>query len=414
MIPILLLLCSAFVAMLEAAFYSMDPVELEILSKKGDPRARICIQLKQNTGEMLISFLILLNTLLIFYGITATLWVLKGQGVQKMPVLWLLLIPSGAVVIGEVVPKSIGVRFPVVLCLTFAPVLQAIRRILRPFTWMATKAITLLIPVQKETERLFPEAPFRSLLVLSAHKGKLQEEERKLIEGLMDFREAQAKDVMTPRVDMVALPVDSPLRKVVDVMIKTGHSRIPVYEENPDSIAGIIYAKDVLKKMWEEESWENCPAIRCMRPALFVPESKKISDIFAEMRAKNVHMAIVVDEFGGTAGLLTIEDLLEEIVGEIRDEYDFSETPEVKWLNEEHTEGLFSARMPLDELNQLMNTHIPPTEDYETIGGLIYTKLGRIPRKGDSLVLNELEFRVEEVRKHRIHTVRIRRRIPEQ
>ncbi|MFN4181608.1 MAG: hemolysin family protein [bacterium] len=409
MIPILLLICASFIAMLEVAFYALDPLELEILRKKGNARARICIQLKQNSGEMLISFLILINTLLIFYGIEATLWVLKAQGGQELPILWMLLIPGGAVLIGEVIPKSIGVRFPVTLCLTFAPLLLSMRWLLRPFTWITTKAITFFIPVKNETDKVFPEAPFRALVAWSARKGKLQEEERKLIEGLIDFREAQAKDVMTPRVDMVALPEDTTLRKVVDVMVKTGHSRIPIYEENPDSITGIIYAKDVLKKMWEEESWENCPAIRCIRPALFVPESKKISEIFAEMRAKNVHMAIVVDEFGGTAGLLTIEDLLEEIVGEIRDEYDISETPEVKWLNEEQTEGLFSARLPLDEFNQLMNTHIPPTEDYETIGGLIYTKLGRMPRRGDTLVLNGIEFRVEEVRKHRIRIVRIRR-----
>ncbi len=411
MIPFLFLLGAFLVSLVSAAFFSVDPIGLEVMTNRGNRRASRCLQLRQYLEDMLIGFLIISDTLLIFYGITASLLVLSYFSEKHPPTIstfWGFLIVALAVVIGDILPKSIAVRFSTPICLIFVDVMQLFLIVLLPVTRSIVAGMRWVFRLPKKADLSYGDAAFRALLGLSTRKGSLKEEERKMIEGLIDFQEAQAKDVMVPRVDMVALPASAPLSKVADVMVKSGHSRIPVYEESPDSISGIIYAKDVLKKMWENESWEQIPASLCLRPAYFVHESKKISEIFSEMRTQNIQMAIVLDEFGGTAGLLTSEDLLEEIVGEIRDEYDLAEAPEVKWMNPERTEGLFSARLILEDLNQYLDLHLKPTEDFETIGGLIYTQLGRMPRKGDSIEYEGAKFVVEEVRRNRILLVRIR------
>jgi putative hemolysin len=216
---------------------------------------------------------------------------------------------------------------------------------------------------------------------------------------------------MVPRMDVVALDVTTPLLEALDTIMKAGHSRIPVYDETIDNVQGVLYAKDLLPYLREGRT--DVPLKSMLREAYFIPETKRASDLLPDLQQRRVHMAIVVDEYGGMAGLVTIEDVLEEIVGEIQDEYD-TEEPFVEYVSDE--EGRWSAyivdaRIDLDDLNQLLNASLP-TEESDTLGGFIYTELGKVPVVGDRTLYQDLDFTVESVAGRRIKKVRVERHPP--
>jgi CBS domain containing-hemolysin-like protein len=211
---------------------------------------------------------------------------------------------------------------------------------------------------------------------------------------------------MVPRIDVVALDVSTPLLMALDKIMEAGHSRIPVYQETIDNIQGLLYAKDTLPYLREGRS--DVPLQKILRQAYFVPETKKASDLLPDLQQRRVHMAIVVDEYGGMAGLVTIEDLLEEIVGEIQDEYD-AEEPFVEFIGED--EYVFDARVDLDDLNRLMDVALP-TDGSDTLGGFIYSTLGKVPAIGDEVTFEDMKLTVESVSGRRIKKVRVRRQAP--
>jgi putative hemolysin len=245
----------------------------------------------------------------------------------------------------------------------------------------------------------------KSLKDVAAEEGILEDEERKMIDHIYEFSETLAREVMVPRVDMVCVDVEGGLDEVVRVIRESGHSRIPVYRESVDYVEGIVYAKDLLLSMTQEPA--EASVLELARKPFFIPETKKIDDLLRDLRRTRVHMAIVVDEYGGTAGLVTLEDLLEEIVGEIQDEYD-EEEPEYVVLGPGHFR--VDARMNLDDLNELTGAEMP-TESVDTIGGFIYDLLGRIPEEGERLSWDELQFVVEKIEGQRIATVIVKQEI---
>ncbi len=229
--------------------------------------------------------------------------------------------------------------------------------------------------------------------------------ERKLIDNIFEFRETIVREVMVPRLDIVAIPVETSLREALDVIVQHGHSRIPVYEGSIDNIQGILYAKDILQEIRKAyPNWPDTPLRDILREPYFIPDSKRVSELLPEMQQKKVHMAIVVDEYGGTAGLITIEDLLEEIVGEIQDEYD-SETPEIQPIGED--EYLVNARADLEDVSDMIGVPLPEDEA-DTLGGLIYTQLKRMPRPGEIIELPGVELQVLTMDGRRIRLVRVR------
>ena len=211
---------------------------------------------------------------------------------------------------------------------------------------------------------------------------------------------------MVPRIDVVAVDVQTSMLEALDVIMEAGHSRIPVYMETIDNVLGLLYAKDLLPYLRDGRT--DVPLDHILREAYFIPETKRASDLLTELQQRRVHIAIVVDEYGGMAGLVTIEDLLEEIVGEIQDEYD-TEEPFVEFVDD--NEYVFDARLDLDDLNRLMDVELP-TEDSDTLGGFIYSELGRVPAVGSQVTYGDLVFRVESVSGRRIKKVRVQRRSP--
>lgn len=251
---------------------------------------------------------------------------------------------------------------------------------------------------------LVTEEEIKTLVDAGSEEGVLDDEEKEMIYSVIRFGDTLAREVMIPRIDIVALDINATLHEALDVIISGGHSRIPVYRDTVDSIEGVLYAKDLLKVWRSGETPESLQNL--LREPYFIPETKKASELLLELQDRKTHLVIVVDEYGGTAGLLTIEDLIEEIVGEIQDEYDIHEEALYEQIQED--EYIFNARIDLDDLNHLLDSSVP-TDESDTLGGYIFSKLGRVPSVGDTFVDYHLEFQVLSVTGRRIRKVHIKK-----
>lgn len=231
--------------------------------------------------------------------------------------------------------------------------------------------------------------------------GALENSERQMIYSIFQFGDTLAREIMVPRIDMLALDVSTPIDEALDALVKSGHSRLPIFEETVDNIIGLLYAKDLLSQISEKR---KTSALRqLLRPAYFVPEAKKLDELLTEMQTKRVHMAIVVDEYGGVAGLVTLEDILEEIIGEIQDEYDQQE--ELPFMKINDSEYIFQGNIDIDDFNEVMRTEITK-EIADTLGGLMYGEIGRVPSGGERVTVDGVELTVEQVLGRRIRKVR--------
>ncbi len=244
------------------------------------------------------------------------------------------------------------------------------------------------------------EDGLRFLLNVSDEETIIEDEEKEMIASIFAFSDKLVREVMVPRIDMTGVELNTPMIEALDVILKAGHSRLPVYNDSVDNVAGILYAKDLLRYLRDGRT--DVPLSKIVRPAYFIPESKKVDDLLQELQQRKVHMAVVVDEYGGTAGIITIEDLLEEIVGEIQDEFD-AEEPTIETVNDH--EYLFDARAPLDEVTKLLAVELP-SEGGDTLGGFIYSQLGKVPAVGDRIEYQAATFEVLSVAGRRIKQVR--------
>lgn len=258
-------------------------------------------------------------------------------------------------------------------------------------------------PDYVEPANVVTEDELKTLVDAGQEEGIFEQDERRMIYSIFQLGDTLAREIMVPRIDMLALDVMTPLPQAVDALLESGYSRAPIYEDTVDKTIGLLYTKDLLR-VWREGN--QVSSLRdLLRPAYFVPEAKKVDELLAEMQNRRVHMAIVVDEYGGVAGLVTLEDIVEEIVGEILDEYDQGE--EASYESFEEGEYVFLGRVDLDDFNELMQSNLD-NEDADTLGGFIYSQLGRVPTVGEVLMMENLELIVEQVSARRIHKVKAR------
>ncbi len=259
-----------------------------------------------------------------------------------------------------------------------------------------------LVDPRDEALRTFVAAESGAGAIEEASIERIEE----MFEGVVELGQAKAREVMVPRVDIVSIPDDVTLDAALDCIIKEGHSRIPVYHETLDSVVGILYAKDLLTCFRDRDFAASVRDLA--RAPTFVPESKPVDELLRELQASKVHIAIVVDEYGGTAGLVTIEDILEEIVGDIQDEYD-PEEGDVESVDAAAGRGIFKATVHIDEVNDLLDLHLPTDDDVETVGGLVFAALGRVPRAGETADIGDARVEVLAVAGSRIQRVRVSR-----
>lgn len=249
----------------------------------------------------------------------------------------------------------------------------------------------------------------KSLVDAGQREGLLEQGEQRMIRSIFELGDTLVREIMVPRIDILALDVHTSLTEAVDALLKTGHTRVPVYEDSVDNILGVLYAKDLLR-IWREG--DTSGSLRnLLRAAYFVPEAKKVDELLAEMQSRRVHMAMVVDEYGGIAGLVTMEDIVEEIVGEIQDEYDLAE--ELPYHEVGDGEYIFQGRVELDDFNEVLGSHLTKDEA-DTLGGLIFNRMGRVPASGEWVQVEDLLLTVEQVSGRRIRKVRVKRLSPSQ
>ncbi len=283
----------------------------------------------------------------------------------------------------------------------------ALTPIARVLDWILSPVSTALVRLQG-TDDLSPrqlgsvsEDELKTWVEVGQPEGGLEADERRMIYSIFQFGDTLCREIMVPRIDVLALEVKTPLSQAINSLVESGHSRVPVYDDAIDNVIGLLYAKDLLKL---QNSPDEKPSLRkFLRPAYYVPETKKVDDLLAEMQAKGVHIAIVVDEYGGMAGLVTLEDIVEEIVGEIRDEYDQKEELLVQKISED--EFVFKARISLDDFNDALGTSVT-SEQTDTLGGILYADLGRVPLEGDTIQVEDWLLTIEEVRGRRIGKIR--------
>ena len=314
--------------------------------------------------------------------------------------------------VAEIVPRAIGRRNSVRVASAASAVLHPVVRLLGPLPGLllATGGVFSRASGPRDGSS-GSEEDLRGLVDLLEQRRVIQPDERAMIHSVFELGDTYVREVMVPRTDMVFVERDKTLRQALSLALRSGFSRIPVVGENLDDVVGIAYLKDIVTRSHEHREGESVEKVSSiMRPATFVPESKPIDELLREMQARQIHLAIVIDEYGGTAGLVTIEDILEEIVGEIADEYD-KEEPPVEWLGEDRAR--VTARLPVEELEELFGVAIE-AEDVETVGGLLAQQLGRVPIAGSVATVSGLRLTAESLagRRNRIGTVTVERIAP--
>jgi CBS domain containing-hemolysin-like protein len=338
---------------------------------------------------------------------------LLGDEGQAYVVAAVVMIVVSYVIIG-VSPRTLGRQHAEPIALASAPIVYRLTRVLGPLPRLLILLGNALTPGKGFREGPFTsEAELRDLVDLAEQRRVIEPDERQMIHSVFELGDTLVREVMVPRTDMVFIERGKTLNQALSLALRSGFSRIPVVGENEDDVIGIAYLKDVVRRLHEPGGDRSgdpglVPIETQMRPATYVPESKPIDDLLREMQARQIHVAIVIDEYGGTAGLVTIEDILEEIVGEIADEYD-QEAPRVEWL-EDDVAARVTARLPVDELEELFGADLE-VEDVETVGGLLAHALGRVPIAGSEATIDGLLLTAESLagRRNRISTVLVRR-----
>jgi putative hemolysin len=389
-----LLAANAFFVITEFSLLTLRRGRVEQEARAGDPGASRVLRALNRVEELsLVSQLgrSLTTLALGYYSIAFVTSLLAGWRVPVGTSLMAGLVVAGLVhaVLGEQLPKLVGVRRGawVATHLVAGP-LRWIALPLRPLTWAVCRVISALaragrFPLTGLAELAHTPEEIQMLVARGQEEGMVEEDEREMIDGVFEFSDTVAREVMTPRIDMVAVPVDVELPELIRTVVEEGHSRLPVYEGTIDSVIGVLLAKDLLPLLRGDRpaSGSRFDLREVMREPYFVPEGKPVGDILAEFRQQSVHLALVVDEFGGTSGLVTMEDLLEEIVGDINDEHDVAE-PEFAPTPE--GDVLIDGGASLSDVNDRFGLRLPE-EEYDTLGGYVFGTLGRVPVVGDEV-----------------------------
>jgi putative hemolysin len=413
LIFVLLALSAIYVGTIEAAFSALMRLSLRLTVER-DGRAA-------GLGPYLDDPVLLFVPVRLLMGLTVTIAAIvfaTWTGVDDYKDPLVLLLSMAAFVLGfeHLLPLLIVRHNPERVLITLLPSFNAIALVLSPITRSLVGIIVTLRrerPVPAPSNGVPPEQEengdaAHAYLEAGEQEGLIEREERRLIESIVDFGDTLVREVMTPRPDIVAIPIDATLAEVRQIFAEQQYSRVPVFRESLDHIVGFVYVKDLIRLPADAPPTERVVP-QLLRPAYYVPETKRVSDLLKEFQRQQVQSAIVVDEYGGTAGLVTIEDLLEEIVGEIRDEYDVELEPV-----QQEADGVFvfSGNVPIEELNERLGMSIS-REGFSTIGGYLLAHLGRVPTVGEQFDLDGLHVEVLEAERRRVTRVRVRRQVAE-
>ncbi len=414
-----LLVVYALFAAAEVSFVSIRKARLKQLIEQGNSTAARIERLAEDANRLLATsefgttiagFLAVASAAVLFSPRISqylrSLSVPWADSVNAVIALLLVVLATSVVILvfGKFLPKRLAHRYAESVAFAVAGPFELFARV----SWPVVRALTdfsnglaAVFGASEATDTsFFIEEEIRTIVDAGEEEGIIEEDEREMIYSIFEFGDTLAREIMVPRIDVVAVEVNTPMLEALDTIMRAGHSRLPVYADTMDNIEGLLYAKDLLPYLRDGKT--DVPLPEVLRPAYFVPETKKVNELLEDLQQRKVHMAIVVDEYGGTAGIVTIEDILEEIVGEIQDEYD-SEEAAVQHLSP--SEIIFNARFNVDDASKLLGTNLP-TEGGDTLGGLLYSELGRVPAVNDEVVIDGVKLTVLSVAGRRIKKIK--------
>ncbi len=419
---VLLLLLGAFFAASQAALVNARRHLLRDQIERGSRQARLALKVAEDSTRVLSTFqlaaflthfLIAGLLIIVFHTPLASLIASMLPALSSISawVGYLIGIPLAAFLIFllvDLLPTALVQRNAEYWAMTLAGPARLTIALSAPLVAISARIRRGIASPQDGVDgTLVTEEEIMTLVDAGEEEGAIEQEEKEMIYSIFQLGETLAREIMLPRIDIIALDINSPLDQAIEMIKKAGHSRIPLYEESLDHIKGLLYAKDLLSVWNAEMGAINLRVL--MRPALFVPETKRVLDLLRELQSAKVHMAVVIDEYGGTAGLVTIEDIVEEIVGEILDEYDLAEEAPYESVGE--GEFIFDARIGLDDFNHIVDANLPD-ELADTLGGFIYGQLGKVPVVGETIETEHLRLTVTEITDQRILKVQVKRISP--
>lgn len=411
----LLIVCfifSGFFSGSEVALFSLDKKKIKSTFPNSAIVQEYLQNLLENPRRLLVTILIgntVVNVAASIIAVSLALDIAQSFGFSQNVVLTLQIILLTILILlfGEVTPKIWASKNPAAFSKVVAIPIHWVSVIIYPVSETITEFIRLLVSkirIDKKKSAINPDE-IKELATIGLEKGTIEDEEHELIHSIVGFKTLSVSEIMTPRVDMIAISTDSNFSEVINEITRTGRSRIPLYKEDLDDIVGVIYAKDLLPYFKNSELRKNLSLEKIARKPMFVPKTKMIDSLMHDFQDKKMHIAIVVDEYGGTAGLVSLEDIIEEIIGEIRDEYDKEENPVTK-IDEKNY--LVLGRISIDEIKETLEININTEEaEYDTVAGLVLNFAGQIPKEGYSFDFENHRFTVKEVLNKRIKKVQI-------
>lgn len=404
------LLLLGFTSAVEAAFMNVSRHRLSTLLAGGTAHARVLTALIDDPYRFRATILILQVVSTI--GAAACTFYLSDRFGLWVQIGSLALLLGAILIFSESIPKALVLRSPEAMASLLARPLSLIFLLLWPmlalFQFITVPMMRFISGKEKLASPLMTEEELRMLMNVGQEEGLIEQEEREMIKGVFSVSDTLVREVMVPRVDIASLDVESSFADALDIVLKQGHSRIPVYRDSMDKIVGVLYARDLMEAVHQHKTDTRIEEL--VRPAYFVPETLKVGALLRDLQRRKVHIALIVDEYGGTAGLVTIEDLLEEIVGDIQDEYDLEERS-IRQIND--NELLAYDRVPISDINEVTGLELE-AEDADRIGGFVYEQLGRVPVVGDIVEVDGATIEVVAVQGVRPELVRIMYQGPQQ
>ncbi|MEW9122895.1 MAG: hemolysin family protein [Thermotaleaceae bacterium] len=407
-----LLMFSALFSSSETALTSMSVIKVKQLKNKGVKQAEIIERLMEKSHKILATILIGNN--IVNIAATAIATELTGKIFSEGNVTFLVTIIMTFLILifGEITPKTFSAYYPDKVAIRLGRPIELLSFVLYPILQILNGITSLTIRILggdiQPNKAIVSEDEIKTLVDVGEEAGIIESKEKEMINSIFEIGDIEATEVMIPRIDMIYLEEDSTLEEAFNIVIDYGYSRIPVIKDTIDNVIGILYAKDLLAyDRQKKQNSHDFDIKKLIRPAYYVPESKKVSDLLREMQKEKVHISIVLDEYGGTLGLVTIEDILEEIVGDILDEYD----DELDLIEQKHENILVvNAKTSIEEINELLDISLPEDE-YESIGGFVFNLLGRLPLIDDEIEFEDTKIRVISVHNRRIKQLEIQKKL---
>jgi magnesium and cobalt exporter, CNNM family len=398
---------AAFFAASETAVVFSNKPRLRQLAEAGNGRAEAVLALVEERDRLHATLLVAENFVIVLSAVLGTVIALHAVAHTVLAGALTTILVSGLVVfIAKLAPKGIACRNADNFALAVAPLLRVVIDVLSPVSRLMARTTDLVVgpgPQGMSCAAAVTEEDIKAMINLSEERGSLKEEEKELLHKVFEFGDTLASQSMRPRTEIVSVPSSVTLQEVFNLVSEYGYSRYPVIEDTVDTVIGILYIKDILVAMAAGEVKREDGIQRFIRPAYFIPQNKRVSELLSEMQRERFQIAIVIDEFGGTAGLVTLEDLIEEIVGSIHDELE-TEEKDVQIVDEKNF--VVSGQSALDEVNELLGTSLQST-DFNTLGGFVFGLFGRMPKVGEQLKYRNIKLEVLELEGRKISKVKI-------